>query len=606
MKTNNCKKLTTLLLASLLFAFAGRFCQADSPDTRILWKEPGLTIRELFGLPALTFTGPTRLNLDQRLMSVESRFVTVATTTALPTNTYTNGTSGIGATLTASANGALTIDGYNVSVGDRVLVKNESTSANDGVYVVTNAGGSSAAYVLTRALDQNAASEFTNVILQVIQGTTNANTAWYCSTTSTITLGASALSWSQWGAGGGGGSGSVTSVGLSLPTIFSVSGSPVTTSGTLTATLATESANTIFSGPSSGSAATPTFRTLAPSDLGSAVFGASGTSHSAGAVPDPGSTSGTTHYLREDGTWAVPSGGSGTVTSVGLSLPTDFNVTGSPVTISGTLTATYANESANKFLAGPSSGSPAAPTWRGIAAADLAGATFGASGSSHSAGAVPDPGNVAGSTRFLREDATWVSPAVTGQSFYTPPNSASFSWLNQGTATENDFTTYVKLNAVGVSGDSLKGRIMSTPGSNFTVIMAIVPVLTGLNFQQCGLLLYDSGSGKCVVLDIICDNTISSLPSCKVDKFNSTTSYNGNTVATAIFLPLNFYPMWLKIVQDSSHRTHYWSLDGANWNQLTQTANTDFITPDHLGYYCNANSGSAISMIVLSWSATSP
>ena len=41
------------------------------------------------------------------------------------------------------------------------------------------------------------------------------------------------------------------------------------------------------------------------------VFGASGTNHSTGLVPDPGATQGTTKYLREDGTWAVPAGGSG-------------------------------------------------------------------------------------------------------------------------------------------------------------------------------------------------------------------------------------------------------------------------------------------------------
>ena len=47
------------------------------------------------------------------------------------------------------------------------------------------------------------------------------------------------------------------------------------------------------------------------------------------------------------------SGGSGTVTSVGLGLPADLTVTGSPVTGSGTLGATWANESAGLFHAGP-------------------------------------------------------------------------------------------------------------------------------------------------------------------------------------------------------------------------------------------------------------
>ena len=61
--------------------------------------------------------------------------------------------------------------------------------------------------------------------------------------------------------------GTVTSVALALPSIMAVSGSPVTTSGTLTGTLTTQSVNTLFAGPSSGAAATPTFRALTTADI---------------------------------------------------------------------------------------------------------------------------------------------------------------------------------------------------------------------------------------------------------------------------------------------------------------------------------------------------
>lgn len=66
---------------------------------------------------------------------------------------------------------------------------------------------------------------------------------------------------------GGSMEGSVTSVALSMPAIFSVSGSPITGAGTFTVTLATQSANTVFSGPTSGGAATPAFRTLVADDI---------------------------------------------------------------------------------------------------------------------------------------------------------------------------------------------------------------------------------------------------------------------------------------------------------------------------------------------------
>lgn len=61
--------------------------------------------------------------------------------------------------------------------------------------------------------------------------------------------------------------GTVTSVALSLPNIFTVSGSPVTTSGTLTGTLASQTANYVFAGPTTGSAAAPTFRALVAADI---------------------------------------------------------------------------------------------------------------------------------------------------------------------------------------------------------------------------------------------------------------------------------------------------------------------------------------------------
>lgn len=63
------------------------------------------------------------------------------------------------------------------------------------------------------------------------------------------------------------GSGTVTSVGLSLPSIITVSNSPVTSSGTLTGVLATQTANTVFAGPASGAAAAPTFRVLTTADI---------------------------------------------------------------------------------------------------------------------------------------------------------------------------------------------------------------------------------------------------------------------------------------------------------------------------------------------------
>lgn len=70
----------------------------------------------------------------------------------------------------------------------------------------------------------------------------------------------------DWTSSGGGGSGTVTSVSLTMPAFFSVTGSPITTTGTLAVSLTNQSQNLIFAGPTSGSAP-PTFRSLVAADI---------------------------------------------------------------------------------------------------------------------------------------------------------------------------------------------------------------------------------------------------------------------------------------------------------------------------------------------------
>lgn len=234
------------------------------------------------------------------------------------------------------------------------------------------------------------------------------------------------------GGGGGGGSGTVTSVGLAMPAIFSVAGSPVTTSGTITVTLATQAANAFLGGPASGAAAAPTFRALVAADY-PAMVGDSGAGGTRGAVPAPAAGD-ATKFLRGDGTWVAVSG-SGTVTSVGLSAPADFSVSGSPVTGSGTLAFTWANQSANRVLAGPNSGGAATPTFRALVGDDIptlakskisatgswAAAEYvtmvGDSGAGGTKGAVPAPAaGDAAAGKFLKADGTWAVPSGGGGS----------------------------------------------------------------------------------------------------------------------------------------------------------------------------------------------
>jgi hypothetical protein len=122
----------------------------------------------------------------------------LATAAALATCTYSNGASGVGATLTASANGALTVDGVAVAPNDRIVVKNQSAGEQNGFYFVYAAGSSSAPWALKRDTDADTAAKLTGgAAAFVVNGTTNAGCAFFLDTSDPITIGTTALVFGQ-------------------------------------------------------------------------------------------------------------------------------------------------------------------------------------------------------------------------------------------------------------------------------------------------------------------------------------------------------------------------------------------------------------------------
>jgi coenzyme F420-reducing hydrogenase gamma subunit len=204
----------------------------------------------------------------------------------------------------------------------------------------------------------------------------------------------------------------VTSVGLALPaSVFTVSGSPVTSTGTLTGAFATQAANSVFAGPASGGAVAPTFRALVSADIpnldasrittGTLPVARGGTSSGAalnnnrimvssgGAIVESLALTNGQLLIGSSGlaptVGAITAGnagitialGAGTISvsnamSVALTVPSFLSVTGSPLTgAGGTLAITLATETANTVFAGPASGGAIAPTFRALVAADI-------------------------------------------------------------------------------------------------------------------------------------------------------------------------------------------------------------------------------------------
>ena len=152
--------------------------------------------------------------------------------------------------------GEQTIDGIALVTGDRVLVKDQASQEDNGIYIVDAAAW-------TRATDADTFTELVGAITFVAAGATNGTITFLCTSPAGGTIGVDPITFAPYSSAAG----TVTSVGLSMPSIFTVSGSPVSSSGTLAAALNNQSANTFLAGPSSGGAATPSFRALTNADL---------------------------------------------------------------------------------------------------------------------------------------------------------------------------------------------------------------------------------------------------------------------------------------------------------------------------------------------------
>lgn len=119
-----------------------------------------------------------------------------ATVASLPANTYNNGTAGVGATLTANANGVLTVDGGTPALDDRIIVQDEGNAAHNGIYSLTTLGSGGAEYVLTRVTDMDQAAEIPVALAYVSEGTVNAGGSFVVSGSSSYVVGTTNIVWS--------------------------------------------------------------------------------------------------------------------------------------------------------------------------------------------------------------------------------------------------------------------------------------------------------------------------------------------------------------------------------------------------------------------------
>jgi len=171
------------------------------------------------GTPSNATDAVTKSYADNISAGLNAHDSVLAGTTGNLSATYTDGTTGadggtgVGAFLQATANGALVVDGVTtasspaIAIGERILVKDQTSASQNGIYTVTVVGSSTAPWKMTRATDYDnsiAGEVFSGDITFVISGTTQANLGYVMNSRGTavtpangIKIGTDAISWTQ-------------------------------------------------------------------------------------------------------------------------------------------------------------------------------------------------------------------------------------------------------------------------------------------------------------------------------------------------------------------------------------------------------------------------
>ena len=160
----------------------------------------------LSGAPTSDLHAATKLYVDNVTAGINFHEAVHAASTVTLAANYNNGTSGVGATLTADTNRAFsTLDGESVVLGERVLIKNQTDAKQNGIYTLTTVGSVSTPWVLTRATDadNNPTGEMkTGDFTFVQRGTVNASVGYINnSTASPIVIGTDNISYTEFNAG---------------------------------------------------------------------------------------------------------------------------------------------------------------------------------------------------------------------------------------------------------------------------------------------------------------------------------------------------------------------------------------------------------------------
>jgi len=186
-----------------------------------------------------------------------------------------------------------------------------------------------------------------------------------------------------------------------------------------------------------------------------------------------------------------------------------------------------------------------------------------------------------------------------GPSFpFTSPVDGDFSWVNQGGASVD--TTYggIYLLAPANAATNLRCRVKSAPTPPYEIVIGFTTFSPRVDYQSCGFIWRQSGTSEIITAGVGIDTTVHL--ALAITKWDDENTYNSGYLNQVWekYTPMTF----LKCEDNATNRIVSASIDGQHWLQLHSIGNTDFLTADQVGFFCNAQQATwDMQMLLFHW-----
>jgi hypothetical protein len=501
------------------------------------------------GYPSADSDAATKLYVDNMTSAALHIHEAVVLTTPADSgrnDNYNNGTAGVSATLTATANGTLVIDSTVAQAAQRVLIKDCDAQAENGIYVVTTVGTASTPYVMTRAADADTYGEGGSDSLDLgsyfftTGGTTQKGAAYVCNTPGVIVFGSTAITFAEFSqaqvySAGNGISITLGSIALNTPVTVASGGTGLTTSPTNGQLLIGNGSNYTLSTLTAGSGVSITNSagsiTLSATGLGGTVTAVTAT----GPLASSGGTTPDISIANSTGTGSVVLDQGATISSATITAAVSASIT--------TITGTSANITT---VTGTTAGfSSANITQLGSTSATIA--TLSGTNVTYSSGTV---------SQLAATSATIASVSGTNAT-YSNGNftSATVTTVSGTTATYTSATvTNLALTSLTLSNLSIASATITSGNLNFS---STAQRITGdfSNATESSRLAFQSsttnggtrvniltnGTGTASSLDVFGVNDPTNAAVMRVRQSGTESQLLASITGTGTYLPMTFY-----------------------------------------------------------------